>query len=279
MRRHLIEIKLKLESELNLIDIEETDIINRSKRSISLIQDYLKKLKKQISIYKFPSPDDEIMFFKEIKPSIYSKMIYHFKVFNIEVQRPLGSTKTQIKYFHDEFNKIESFYFENVDFYSYIRNNMSDFDDKYFIRGKLNRCLYVDFCMCDEFCDFSTSHDYKLAQVLAFEQLSNYLNNEIISLERNDTPASKTLSFKDKLRWTESKTSLVELLYAIKYANCINFGAIKVKELKAVFEYLFNIDLSESYRTYSNIKNRQQPAKFIDILKIALTKKVEDDDE
>lgn len=279
MNKHLFEIKLEIESELNIIDTEEAEIISKSKRSITLLQCHLIKLKRQISGYKFPSPDEEIMFFKEIKPTIFGKMIFFCKVFKIEVRRPTGSIKTQLKYLQNELNKIEAFFFDNIDFYSYIRNNMTDFDDKYFIRGKLDHRLYVDFCVCDEPNDFSTSHDYKLSQIIAFELLNQYLTNEINALDKKESAIGKPFSFKSKLKWTESKTSLVELIYAIKYANCINNGEIKVIELKAIFEFIFNIDLTDSYRAYSNIKNRQQTAKFIDTLKIALTKKIEDDDE
>jgi len=88
--------------------------------------------------------------------------------------------------------------------------------------------------------------------------------------------STKSNLLKNKLQWTDSKTSLVELIYAIKHTGCINNGAITVNELTVVFESLFNIDLTDSYRAYKNIKERQQPTKFIEKMKTALLNKVED---
>ncbi|WP_417943625.1 RteC domain-containing protein [Flagellimonas abyssi] len=39
----------------------------------------------------FPSKEDEIYFFKHVKPQIFSKLIYYIKLFNIESKRPLRS--------------------------------------------------------------------------------------------------------------------------------------------------------------------------------------------
>jgi hypothetical protein len=279
MRNHLFELKQNLDSVLNQIDFETSDIIQKAKRSITAIENCLRVLKKIISRHKFTDPQDEIIFFKEIKPTVYGKLIYFFKIVQIESRRPIGSDKCQIAYYHKELNKIEDFYNDNIDFYSYIRNNSTDLDDKYFIRGKLNPRMYTDLCFCDEARDFSTSHDHTLAQVLAYDMLAIFLNDQIAKIERNESDMSRNNKIRNNLQWTDSKTSLVELIYAIKYSGCINNGAITVIELKSLFESLLAIDLTDSYKAYSNIKGRQRPAKFIEKLKTALTNKVMEDFE
>jgi hypothetical protein len=267
-----------LESDLKQIDIETSDILRKSEQSIYCISNCLKQLKEHIRQNNFQSKESEILFFKEIKPSVYSKLIYFVKIFNVESKRPNGSDKSQKKYLLNELNKLELFFSENLEFYQYYRNNMTYLDDKYFVRGKLNIRLYVDTFSYDADPDFSTSHDYKVAKVLANDLLCVYLKSELAVLDRKEH--KRTDSFrKSKYAWTESKTALVELIYAIHACNCINNGLVDIKEIAQFVEYAFDIDLGDFYRTFLQIKNRQSSPKFIDAMRAALIKRIEEQEE
>ena len=89
----------KLDNELKTIESEFSDVLKIAERSIVCISASLKLLKVHIGENKFPNQETEILFFKEIKPSIYSKLIYFIKIFNIESKRPNGSDKSQRRYF------------------------------------------------------------------------------------------------------------------------------------------------------------------------------------
>ena len=269
-----------LESDLKQIDCENPDILKKSEKSIYCISSCLKKLKEQISKIKFSNQEAEIVFFKEIKPSVYSKLIYFIKIFNIESKLPNGSDKSQKKYLQNELNKLEKFFAENLEFYQYMRNKMTFLDDKYFVRGKFEIRLYLDTFTYDADPEFSTSHDFKVAKVMANDLLNVYLKSELAILERKELSGVKSLNLsKGKYSWTESKVSLIELIYAIQASGCINQGMVDIKELALFFETLFNVDLGDYYRTYLQIKSRQQPAKFLETLKASLIKKIEEQDE
>lgn len=175
-----------LESELKQIDCENPDILKKSEKSIYCISSCLKKLKGQISKSKFPNQEAEIVFFKEIKPSVYSKLIYFIKIFNIVSKRPNGSDKLQKKYFQNELSKHEIFFSENLEFYQYMRNNMTYLDDKYFVRGKVDLYLYADTFYYDADPGFSTSHDYKVARIIANDLLSVYTKSELAAIDRKE---------------------------------------------------------------------------------------------
>jgi hypothetical protein len=277
MLTFILEKITKLDSELKQIDNETPDILKKSEKSIYGISNCLKQLKEYIRQNAFKSKEDEILFFKEMKPSVYSKLIYFIKVFNIESKRPTGSDKSQKKYFMNELNKLEQFFSENLEFYQYYRNNMTYLDDKYFARGERNIRLFLDTFSYDADPDFSTSHDYKVAKILANDLLNIYLKSELAIIDRKEN--KRTEFRKSKYAWTESKTSLVELIYAIHAANCINNGAIDIKEIAQFVEYTFDIDLGDFYRTFLQIKNRQSSPKFIDTMRAALIKRVEEQDE
>jgi len=235
------------------------------------------QLKSYVSKTNFPTQADEIHFFKEIKPTVYSKLIYFVKVFNIESKRPNGSDKSQEKYLKKELARLELYFSENLEFYQYFRNNMTYLDDKYFVRGKLDIRLYVNTFSYDSDPDFSTSHDYKVAKILANDLLCIYLKTELALLDRKDIKRSEPIR-KSKYAWTDSKISLVELIYALQASSCINNGSVDIKEIALFIETIFDIDLGDFYRTYLEIKQRQNPSKFLDTLKTALIKKIEQDD-
>lgn len=272
------EFKKDLDTKLMQIDIEETNILKKAEHSIYAINDILDQLKAIICKSKFINIDEEIQFFKEIKPAIYSKLIYFVKIFNIESKRPTGSDKSQRKYLLSELAKIELYFSENLEFYQYFRNNMTYLDDKYFIRGKLDIRLYVNTFSYDSDPNFSTSHDYKVAKLMANDLLCIYLKSELAVLDRKEN--NRNVQFrKSKYAWTESKISLVELIYALQACGCINNGSIDIKEIALFMEAVFDFDLGDFYRTYLEIKNRQNPPKFLDTMRAALIKKIEEQDE
>jgi len=273
-------ISKKLDSDLRQIESEFPDIMNKSVKSIPCISACLKQLKEIISKNNFLTQEDEILFFKKIKPSVYHKLIYFVKIFNIETKRPIGCDKAQKNFLQNELDKLEMFFTENLDFYQYMRNGLTCLDDKYFVRGKVDLNLFADTFYYDTDPDFSTSHDYKVARIIANDLLSVYLKSELAAFDRNEYLTNRQpQSAKDKFVWTESKIALVELIYALQASGCINRGVLDIKEAALFFESVFSIDLGDYYRTYLEIKNRQNPSKFMDTLRDSLLKKIEQQDD
>ncbi len=280
----MVSFTTKLKKEINIklqaIDLEETDIIIKNQKSVHCIKDALSQLKAFILKYSFQNEEDEILFFKELKPDIFSKLIYHVKIFNIESRRPLGSYEVQKKFLCQELAKLTFFFNNNLEFYQYYRMNSTYLDDKYFIRGKEDLHLYQDSLMFYVDPDFSTSHDYMIAKIMAHDRLEVYLNKELEALSiKASNPHWGQPGFCDNntLQWTDSKTALVELIYALYASGSLNKGHCEIRELTAFFEQIFNVRLTDIYRTYLEIKVRSTPTKYIDNLKAALLRKMEED--
>ena len=70
----------------------------------------------------------------------------------------------------------------------------------------------------------------------------------------------------------------MELIYAAQATGCFNNGKADIKELAIYFARVFNIDLGDFYRNFLEIKNRQNPTKFLELLKDNLIKKIEQQD-
>ncbi len=77
--------------------------------------------------------------------------------------------------------------------------------------------------------------------------------------------------------WTTSKTDLVELMNALVAAKAINHGDVEMKKIADAFEELFQIDLGDFYRSFTELKNRSNPVKFLEKLSDALMFKIDND--
>ena len=108
-----------------------------------------------------------------------------------------------------------------------------------------------------------------------------YLKKEIDKLENNNSMETNYNAFNNqtKLFWTDNKTDLIELIYALHSSGAINSGTVDIKELASSFEQMFNIELGDYYRTFLEIKSRKiNQTKFIDKIKDSLTNKMLDSD-
>ncbi|MDG1729426.1 MAG: RteC domain-containing protein [Algibacter sp.] len=270
----------KLEAQLESLEIEDENIILRSEKSIKLIKQALKRIRLKVIQSSFSNKEEEIIFFKNIKPKIFSKLIYHAKLFNIESKRPRSSDKSQVKYFNEQIDKLQNYFNENLEFYHYYRRGDTFLDEHYFLRGKSDIRLFSDsfYFYTDE--EFSTSHDCSVATIIAYDLLMIHLKKEIDKLENNSNHISlQYLQKQSKMTWTSQKVSLIELIYAIHSTDVINNGNVDIKEIACIVEQIFKIDLGDYYRAFLEIRMRKKGrTKFLDSLKESLEKRMSEVD-
>lgn len=277
------DILRKLNTSLDKLEVETEDILHRSEQGIKMTKLALEQLRDLVVNQDFKKTSTEIKFFKDIKPHVFSKLIYYVKLFNIESKRPRSSNKSQTKYFYKHIDKLQVYFNENLEFYHYYRKGATTLDEEYFIRGKADIRLYPDTFHFFTDKQFSTSHDSSVATILAYDMLIIHLKKEIDKLENNngmETINSPNPIRSSKLFWTGSKTDLIELIYALHSSGAINSGTADIKEMAAVCEQIFNIDLGNYYHTFIEIRSRKSNnTKFIDNLKESLIKRIEESDE
>jgi hypothetical protein len=85
---------------------------------------------------------------------------------------------------------------------------------------------------------------------------------------------------RSKLKWTGSIIDWVELNYALHEVKKINNGEISLRELFQLTGEAFDFDVKEFSNYFMNIKGRlnENRTKFLDELKRALARKMEDAD-
>ena len=105
------------------------------------LNDMLCIIKAKVLQGNFINEQQEIDFFKNIKPQVLGKLIYYNKVFRIETTCPVSNGRLHQNYFENQLKVLKSEYKESIsneDFYRYYRAGRTDRDHKYFRLGQIN---------------------------------------------------------------------------------------------------------------------------------------------
>ena len=247
---------------------------------VEFLQRSLEDMRTCIVNHPFSNKEEEIYFFKHIKPEVLSRLLYFTEIYNTEMRKPHVSIEVLKKYYNDRLDELTSYFESNLDFYQYYRSKATHLDSHYFVRG------HIDFKLCpncvpyDRDPEFSTCYDHKAAQILANDMLCIYLNKKLHGVDKQVIIA-KSRSFlpEHPFRWTATKIAAVELGYAIYAAGILNNGQTDIKEIMTFMEASFQIDLGDYYRTYITMKDRKKDrTSFLNSLIKSLLKKMDEDD-
>ncbi len=269
-----------LNEQLNFIDLEIDDQIKKCEQAITVILKSINELKKAATKTNFKSKSEEIQFFKEIKPQFTSKLIYFNRVYKIEMKKPNGGNKILKKYYNNELLKLKAFFDNELEFYQYYRSGSTYLDYKYFLRGEFDIKLALDSYYFESDISFATSHDFKVATILANDLIELYLENQLLMLENNENSEKSQRKPNVKLTWTGSKVALIELIYALHTEGVFNNGAADLKDIAEYFEHTFEIDLGQYRRVFLEIRARKNDrTKFLTTLNDSLQKRMENSDD
>ena len=259
------------------ITFETATIIEESYQMTSVLRDLLSKMKEHVLEKGFQDANEEIEFFKNIKPQILGKLIYYNKVFRIESSCPVGSGKLYHKYFSNELDQLKQEYKEhiyNTDFYRYYRLGRTDWDHNLFQLGKIDLHNGVNSFVFEIDTHFSTYYDYKAAKIISGELLYNYLLSRLEPDEPENIflPEGNGRDF----FWSDSKNALIELIYALHAAGSISNGKLGIRKISSVFQLLFRIQLGDVHHAFHRMKDRRESRTlFLDHLKASLDQHME----
>ncbi|MFD2289138.1 tetracycline regulation of excision, RteC [Pedobacter petrophilus] len=280
-------MKYSLDSILLEIHNKEDKILSQSKRLIDeayemilYLQDILGSVKKYLTEEGFKNDEEEIHFFRSIKPQILGKLIYYNKIYRIETTCPVSNGKMYYSYFSRQLENLKREYTEhlcNSDFYRYYRSGRTDRDDSYFKRGNINYHDGLNSIVFEIDPEFSTFFDYKTARIISNELLYTYLLTKINPHESPDVILQKPESSKD-IFWTDSKNALIELIYALYASGVISHGKIGIRKISLMFQILFRIPLGDLHHSFHRMKTRTgSRTSFLDQLKLSVEEYMDKD--
>ena len=134
--------------------------------------------------------------------------------------------------------KIKDYHKENKEFNRYFRTSNDSFDRIYFTRNKNNIKHNLDSFVFERDPKFTTSHDFKLATIIANDATLNYLEDKIIKLENiGKNNFSKDIIPTSSIKWTGMNTEFTELVYALYFSETFNNGKTEIKEITNLLEH------------------------------------------
>lgn len=268
MNNFISQLKKKVDAKIEQIERSEISMIAKSLEASDVLADAFAQLKDFTLLYTFGTEEEEIYFFKEIKPRLCSRLIYYRKIFNIEMNRPTGINNQQ-QYLNDRLNDINDYNCKRLDFIRYYRSSSSHLDTLYFLRGKRDMEQYLESFYYELDPKFSTNCDFKVAKILSNDMLSAYLMQEIEILHDKGSRLNNFGFPATKKTWKGTKTELQELIYALDSARL--FGDLSLTQLYDYIQNVFNIQLDSNFsRSFGDMKIRNVPTPFLDKLKEAL---------
>ena len=238
------------------LSLQETDLPGTEK-CIEIVRKSMLALESLVIKTPFEGPQEEIHFFKHIKPLFYSAFIYFTNVYRISINRPPGNRDIQEKYIQRELARLTDYFVRHREFYLYYRSGATSLDHVYFLHGKespdaLQNPRYQPVASV-----FTSSHDYLVAKILAHDDLQVYLKKEL-TLIRDHAEGPGLVSTGNSLRWTASKADLVELIYALQAGGVYNNGHADLRRIAGFFEQSFQVKLGNYYHVFNEIRLRKK---------------------
>jgi hypothetical protein len=262
----------QLYQELERLQYSENNLSNRANKAIQLISTTMQLLRKAVQERGFDKEEDEIEFFKHVKPQINGHLIFYRHIFDIEAKR-IAYTEEEIEHcIAEKTRHFTLFIKENLEFVYYYQNRYTHMDKQYFVRDAFRAPLPHQNTDAFHDREFTTPYDHLAAKIVAKDLFYKFLIKPLREKIDNLSPS--------KIKWTASKASLVELIYALQYTGSIENGNSSVKEICLLFEEIFDVKLKDVYSTYRDIQLRKgERARYLNSLADTFDKRLEESED
>lgn len=180
---------------------------------------YLKAKNRELKAYALARPfsgdEEEIRYFKYYKPALTGRLLYYYRVYQIESGCP-GCLRVAETYYHRAMERAERMMERYLPFYQYYHSGATYRDDYYFLRAKGELSPESGSFVLDEEAEFSTGYDILAARLISVEMLLVYLSRRIERAARGD--GTEAVPGKEH-RWTDTKIAAIQLVYGIHAAR------------------------------------------------------------
>lgn len=254
------------------VNLEGENIIPGCREMMNYLKDRMIELKGFALSHKFKDDAEEIRFFKYQKPLILGRLLYFYKLYQIESNRP-PSYELATGYYQCEIEKLKTVFERSLSFFQYYRSGATYRDSFYFKRGQTEISPETDTFIFEPEAELSTGYDRLVARLIAVELLLAFLTRRM-----REPADGEPLSGK-KLYWTDKKAAAVELIYGIHAVGSVDNGKADIIDIVTAFERTFHIDLGDVYHTFIAMRNRKNSRTvYLDQMIVKLLKRMDETD-
>lgn len=218
--------------------------------------------------------EDEISFYKEVKPYFHYPFIYYCYLKNFIGKYSLLDVKGRQSLVRKYLRRINSFYGDNQGFLTYFNMHETHADKVYFsYQNELGMVLEAHQLNLPIDFGFQNRYDLLLTYYLAFREAEKFL--KVLKVEKS----KEETGFHSILNWTGSKSAFNELIYALHECKAINKGELSINQIIPAISSFFNLDPGDYYKSINEIKNRKKErTKFLNQLVATLEEKFDSQD-
>lgn len=267
---YFITAEKQLINELEQILQNGAEMSAKAKKAAKLIMNTFASLRQHIREKGFKQDEDEIYFFRNIKPKIHAYLNFFSILSDIERAKYHKSDEELKNLIEGKFRMFRHLHGEYLDFVTYYMEGMTHLDRQYFLRSteiyRITR--HSATMMVDP--EFSTTYDIVAADILTHQMLKKHLfpDNENIKTKMPSAP---------KMKWTGTKSDFIEYVYGLHATGAVNYGDVEIIELCQALQSIFKIHIDDPYRIFIDLCNRKtEPVKFIPKMEEGFLRKVKE---
>lgn len=246
------EMKVEMEDRLAHLRNGETDTIKIVIRSITVCTEIVQQLHIRMRDYQF-LPGEEVQYYKEIKPYFLCRLIYYNRLYELEMARSTANLPQTEALLDRELERVTQVYERHKFIYRYLKCGATYLDEKLFFRPKGNDVVALYGMEIPAELGSPICYDHVVADLMAADLLRKYVEDAAFELRRIGNQAYGL----PRIVWTDSKTALIELVYALHSAGAFNNGKVDLKDIFAYIEAVLHVDLGNYRRTFQEILSRK----------------------
>ena len=245
---------LFMEMTGEMAKITPVNQLHRAELCYQITKEAYSRLDAFIQQYRFKDPDEEILYYKTIKPMFMKEHIYYTELYHLESLKPQKDKKSISQYFKEALRFNNQYFDRNITFYNYYRAERTHHDAYLFIKDATPSAM-PPLGAVDGDSLITHSYSYKLARFQALEILNNYIRSELTKLNK----ATQHSHVHGSLTWTDTKVALTELIYALYAKGALNHGKADIQTIINSFQDCFQINLgNHSSAFHQNIRIRKK---------------------
>ena len=245
------ELRNDLSEKIHTILKEEHQPIRQAQKVIQIVQDARTQMRRSIQQTNFTNLSEQIHYYKEIEPFFEGRVIFYNRLYHLEIGRPPGDRSTVEAYLQKEWQYIRDFYAEHHFLYRYLRAGETWLDEKLFVFSPSRTSATSDPDLIDPLLHDAPAVVAKLHSV---DLMQDYLLRAEEELPQPRDPKQRGIG---KLNWTDSKSALIELAYALHSAGSLNDQKADLREIIECLQSAFHIDLGHYPRVFQEILSRK----------------------
>jgi RteC protein len=182
--------------------------------------------------FVFATLDDEIEYYKNLKPEFQKFGIYYDIIYNLE----LGRSPMTLEYYKRKLKRLDKEFKEIKHYFVYYRSNSTDKDAVYFVKNSKENHIF--------------------ALVKANSMLTKYLIHKTDTRTADDIIASSP-----KVKWNLGDHDIMELA---KSFHGLGYAVGTLSDIAESLGRFFGKEMKNIYGKSHNITNRANPGRFME---------------